>query len=887
MAGAGLIRFDGQGRPAGVNPAARESLGLAGDDEAAGGPAALLDRLLADGRFAIPDGGDAAALAAGEALVLSRRDGVRFTLALAADGDGHLLTIARTAAPPDDGPADPRALPEKHALLETVFDSLSDAVCAFDRDQRLVVWNRPYAEMFAMPDRLLQPGTPCEDLVRHTVTQTDLAPGEDVESVIAGRVAEARRFDWFDYSFRRRDGTIIEARHCPLPGGGYLRRFTDVTSRARAAEAQRAILQAIAFPMVVTRHSDGVLILGNQPAGDFFGVDLTTVTGTIRAADVYADPADRERLLEELRARGGAVDAFETSMIAAGGREARVLLSVRLFRYRGEEAILACISDISARKRAEQDLEAQWSLSRAVLEGLSQGVMAFDREHRLIAWNRRVLDLLEIPPDFPHFRRPLEEITRYVAERGGYGPGPLEEVMARRRALIAAPLPRRNERTRPDGVILETLTRALPDGGFVTTYTDITARKAAERELAASRELFELAIRAAREGISQWNLDTGELWFSPQWWALLGYGEDEAVNTVERWGELILPEDRALSLQVARDFAAGVIDDCQLVQRFRHKLGHTVHLYTRAVKVTDETGRAIRLIGSHTDITERIHAEEAVRAAKEQAERALRELKEAQAHLIQSEKMAALGSLVAGVAHEINTPVGIALTGASLLAERTQAIRRAVDDGRLRRTDLTEYLEVAAEASQLMLLNIDRAAQLIQSFKQMAVDQASEERRVFDLADYIHEVLRSLGVRLRRAAHTVEVDCPADLVMDSYPGALSQVLTNFVMNSITHAYAPGSSGRLRIMVRCPTPDEVELRYSDDGRGIDEALHAKVFEPFFTTSRGTGGSGLGLNIVYNIVTRTLKGRIALDSAPGRGTVFTLRFPRVVSCAEAVA
>ncbi|MDQ2102462.1 ATP-binding protein [Azospirillum isscasi] len=476
-------------------------------------------------------------------------------------------------------------------------------------------------------------------------------------------------------------------------------------------------------------------------------------------------------------------------------------------------------------------------------------------------------------PEFLRYHTPYAAIAGRVAGGAAFGPG--EPLPAR-----PAPADGVRECTRPDGQVVECLSRPLPDGGFVVTYTDVTERRSAERELTASRELFELAIRAAREGISQWDLRTGELWFSPHWWGLLGYGEDEMVNTVERWTELILPEDREPSMRMAADLVAGTMNECQLVQRFRHKRGHVVHMLTRAIRVVGPDGELFRLVGSHTDVSERVHAEERVHAAREEAERTLRDLKEAQAHLIQSEKMAALGSLVAGVAHEINTPIGIALTGASLMAERTRGIRRDFEAGTLRRPDFADFLDTAGEAAQLMLLNIDRAAQLIQSFKQIAVDQASEERRVFDLRDYIDEVLRSLGVRIKRATHGVTVDCPENLIIDGYPGALSQVLTNLVMNSITHGYAPGQHGTLRVTVRAVGADEVELVYADDGRGIPPELHGKVFEPFFTTSRGAGGSGLGLNIVYNIATRKLKGRIALDSAPGRGTAFTLRFPRVV-------
>lgn len=661
----------------------------------------------------------------------------------------------------------------------------------------------------------------------------------------------------------------------------------------RAGEAERAIMQAIAVPLVVTRLSDGLVMAVNQPAGLLFGVPLDEVVGRSFAKAYYTDPAERERLLAALRDGAGGVDGFETRLCRPDGSDLWAMVSARRFRFRGEDAMLACISDISARKRTEQALEAQWDQTRAVLNGLGQGVMAFDRGLRLVAWNGRAAELLGLEPEFLGYHTPYGAIARRVGEglafgSGSVGPDASSDASSDRGepAALGAPLPTRpapDERswecTRSDGQVLECLIRPLPDGGFVVTYTDVTERRNAEREIFASRELFELAIRAAREGISQWDLRTGELWLSPYWWGMLGYGEDEMVNTAVRWTELILPEDRELSVRMARDLINGAVNECQFIQRFRHKRGTVVHMLTRAIRVLGPDGELFRLVGSHTDVSERVYAEERAHAAREEAERALRDLKEAQAHLIQSEKMAALGSLVAGVAHEINTPIGIALTGASLMAERTRLIRRDFEAGTLRRPDFADFLDTAGEAAQLMLLNIDRAAQLIQSFKQIAVDQASEERRVFDLRDYIDEVLRSLGVRIKRAAHGVEVECPADLLIDGYPGALSQVLTNLVMNSIIHGYPPGQHGTLRVAVRAVGADEVELVYADDGRGIPPELHGKVFEPFFTTSRGAGGSGLGLNIVYNIATRRLKGRIALDSAPGRGTAFTLRFPRV--------
>ncbi|PGH58461.1 PAS domain-containing sensor histidine kinase [Azospirillum palustre] len=520
-----------------------------------------------------------------------------------------------------------------------------------------------------------------------------------------------------------------------------------------------------------------------------------------------------------------------------------------------------------------------WAKTSSVLDCLSQGVMAFDRDLRLVAWNRRVLELLYIDPGFPRYAQPYEAVVRHIAEQGGYGRGNVDDLVAQRLHHIRkAPWPFYNERVRPDGVIIETVTLPLPDGGFVTTYTDITRRKQAERELASSRDLLEQAIRAAREGISQWDLHGGEVWFSPQWWGLLGYSEAEMDNSRRRWEELLHPQDRDAALEMVEELATGRRSESRQLQRFRHRSGQTIFLETRVLAVAGNDGRIVRIVGAHTDVTESVHAAEAVRAARDEAERALQDLKEAQVQLIQAEKMAALGSLVAGVTHEINTPVGIALTGASLLAEKTRALRHLFEAGSLRRGDFADYIDIADEATQLMLLNIERATRLIQSFKQIAVDQASEERRVFELNQYIHEILRSLGMRIRRSGHSVEVRCPDGLTLDSYPGAFGQILTNFVINSLLHGYEPGVRGRLTVTVTA-TGGEVELVYSDDGRGIPADLHGKIFEPFFTTSRDRGGSGLGLNIVYTLVTRTLRGRLRLESEPGAGTAFTLRFPRV--------
>ena len=332
------------------------------------------------------------------------------------------------------------------------------------------------------------------------------------------------------------------------------------------------------------------------------------------------------------------------------------------------------------------------------------------------------------------------------------------------------------------------------------------------------------------------------------------------------------PADReALIERLERE---GPFRDAEI--RFRRADG-TVRWVLSSWSVIELDGEAALLTWLY-DITGRKVAEAAITAAKEEAERALGELRAAQESLIQAETMASLGQLVAGVAHEINTPIGIGLTAASHIGEQTRLLREHFAAGTLRRSVMADYLDNVGEGTRLLVANINRAAALVQSFKQVAVDQTSGERRVFELGVYIEEVLFSLRPRLKRTRLAVEVDCPESLSMDSYPGALSQVLTNLVINALVHAYGDGEAGTIRITVRPEGEAWLVLDFADDGIGIAPDHLPRVFEPFFTTKRGEGGSGLGLHIVFNTVNGVLGGSVTVRSTLGQGARFTLRLPR---------
>jgi ligand-binding sensor domain-containing protein/signal transduction histidine kinase len=255
---------------------------------------------------------------------------------------------------------------------------------------------------------------------------------------------------------------------------------------------------------------------------------------------------------------------------------------------------------------------------------------------------------------------------------------------------------------------------------------------------------------------------------------------------------------------------------------------------------------------------------------------AYRQLKETQAQLAAREKLASLGSLVAGVAHELNTPIGNSLLMASTLEEKTHTLSERFAHNALRKSDLETWIAAAREAASLIVRSLGGAADLVNSFKQVSVDLASTQRRRFDLAQACHEIAATMMNQVRRAGHTLELRVPAGIAMDSYPGPFGQVVINFINNALLHAFdAPG--GHMLLVATAVDGERVRIEFSDDGHGIPQEHLSRIFDPFFTTRMGQGGTGLGLNIAWNLVTTLLQGTIEVESAPGRGTVFVLELP----------
>ncbi|MGU3665090.1 ATP-binding protein [Methylobacterium sp. A49B] len=276
-------------------------------------------------------------------------------------------------------------------------------------------------------------------------------------------------------------------------------------------------------------------------------------------------------------------------------------------------------------------------------------------------------------------------------------------------------------------------------------------------------------------------------------------------------------------------------------------------------------------------VSEITRREGALRRAKDQADVALVELRRTQDNLVRAEKLASLGQLVAGVAHEINTPLGIALTTGTLMSDEARTFRTNLAAGTLSRSRLNHFVDRVEEGATLLCTNLTRAADLVQGFKQVAVDRVSDETRSVELATWLDDLLASLRPMLRKGGHTVERACPADLVIDTNPGVLAQIVTNLIANAVVHGFRAGQVGRITVAVSEREDGLVRMEVRDTGQGIPPEHLDRIFDPFFTTARSAGSTGLGMHIVHNLVTAKLGGRIALASELGQGTVVQIDFP----------
>jgi PAS domain S-box-containing protein len=548
--------------------------------------------------------------------------------------------------------------------------------------------------------------------------------------------------------------------------------------------------------------------------------------------------------------------------------------------------------DITERRRAESTLRR----AQYMLENTPQEVWLANTAGRLVYVNRAAAASLGYEP--------ADLLDKTVADVDPLGgdryPDQVEVLKGGAVAQFETEHLAKDGRRIPKE--LRTSYISLEGEGYICGFAqDITERKRAEEELKKREKSLSMAQQIAHLGSWELDLDSQHLSWSDEIYRIFEIDPERFGASYEAFLEAIHPDDR--------DFVNHAYTDSvrnRTPYDIEHRLlmpdGRVKYVNERCETTYDASGKPLRSMGTVLDITDRKQVEEALQRLNDELEERVElrtkelsasyaQLKEAFAtierakdELVRSEKLASLGSLVAGVAHELNTPLGNSVTVATTLAERAHLFQKDMESGNLRRSTLSDFVETTVTASDLLTRNLFKASDLITHFKQVAVDQTSAKRRPFDLGGTVAEVVLTLQPLLKKLPHRIDIQIPKGIRMDSYPGPLGQVITNLVNNALVHAFEDVPEGVIAIAASA-RDDEVCLTVSDNGRGIPPEIQSKIFDPFFTTRLGQGGSGLGMHIVYSIVTRVLGGRIDLESAPDHGTTFRLCLPLQAPAQEA--
>jgi PAS domain S-box-containing protein len=628
---------------------------------------------------------------------------------------------------------------------------------------------------------------------------------------------------------------------------------------------------------------------------------VTSVLGHSRD-DVVGKPVQTidqgwvEQMAPELwsRTAGGEDYSHETLLARKGKPPLPASLVVKHYRDGADEFLCVFAQDISVQKRVSGELMEAQALFEGFLSGLPVGAFVRDQAGKFLYVNHQ-------------FGKWNPGITVGNTLDDAYGP-PLARLMEAedRQVLDEGPQLFHHERTfdfEPRTYEIHKFPLRIPGragliGGIVS---DTSSRRQTESKMQESKAFLEAVINQSPVGIIILDANTTNILIcNVGAKELLGMDRDEDLTgkTVSYDGliwEVLNPDGTPPPLEqnpLYKAFFHQTSSNDKMI--LRRTDGQEKFVLINSGPIYDARGKFMAAIVAFLDVTElrdtqnQLEAlnhtlEEMVSARTRELSKSnaalkvtIDNLRRAQDQLIQSEKMASLGGLVAGVAHEINTPVGVGVTAASFLKEKTEALARLYDTQAMRKSDLEAYLDNARQSSGILLSNLERASNLIKSFKMISVDQSTDLRRRFKLREYFEELFVSLHPPDKKVKVAVAVEGDPGLEITSYPGTFSQVVTNLFMNSCQHGFEGRTEGRVSLLF---WTDRYKLfiRYRDNGKGMDETTLRRIYEPFYTTRRDLGGTGLGMNIVFNLVTQKLGGTINATSSPGQGTEFFLSLP----------
>lgn len=835
----------------------------------------------------------------------SRREVIMNATMVKVDGRTCVLNVARDI---EEQESMRRQLDLESERFRSLAESSPFGICVVEPPVKVTYYNARYLAITGrQPEELGQP-TPnwhADDVTR--------SQAEWEEAFRLGRGFSSER------RFVHADGHVVWTRlHAsPLLKDGQVYGFVctlEDISDTKAFERElreREERFALVFEMIpdvltIARADNGKLVNVNRNWAEAAGIPREESIGrSVIELGVWTQPQQRAEMVARLKA-GGEVRSMPVTFHHATRGEFPAVISANLVRTADVEYLMVLTHDMTnenrleaERRRAELEMQRTAEQLRSILSVMAEGVLVRDRNGRIVLHNaaaqricglsdaeivemadgrrplvyaesgERMRDIQMLP--FARVRQSGQGVAAEVLGLQGHHGDPITWVLVNAQPVFAA-----------DGSV----------DSVVSTFTDITSLKATEKALREREEQFVTLFQMSPAAMSVARHRDGVLMeVNDAWVRQFGYRREDAVGNTVAGLRMWTPADR--ERVIGPIGPRGQVDGVEVVFRRLDGQQLTCLFSARTFSFQGED----YILALPLDVTRQREIEAEIRELNQQLEARVRErtgqletanqelattlntLQRAQDELVRSEKLAGLGSIVAGVAHELNTPIGNSVTVASSLHDRTNELLAGYASGSLRRSVLEDYLNNAKASADLLLRNLFQAHELVSNFKQVAVDQASAQRREFDLAEVVNEVVATLVPMYKKTPYRMSFDLQPGIVMNSYPGPLGQVLNNLVVNSLVHGFEGRAQGQMRIACRMLADDQVEIDYSDDGVGIAAENVRRVFDPFFTTKLGRGGSGLGLNIVYNIATRVLGGKVQLESQPDQGVRFVLTLPRM--------
>lgn len=639
--------------------------------------------------------------------------------------------------------------------------------------------------------------------------------------------------------------------------------------------------------------AEGRILEINQTVADRFQIDKNSFAGELFHETPFwtHDPSEQDKIITAIKlARQGQESRFNTFNPAPEGGRIHIDFSIKpIFDDQGRVVLMLPEGrDITDKVLADRELFKSQQWLKAHFDHTPLGVIQWDMDYRVVAWNKAATKIFGYSAEDAQG----QDASFFVEEKAR----PLIKCIFDSLSKGKGGFRSVNSNLTSDGRVItcEWYNTPLADRhgkvfGIASFAYDLTEKIETQAELKQSEERYKLALQAVNDGIFDWDIDEGKIFLSEAAIHILGIDKNYDLRDDQIIINKLSPDQRPHFRKTVIAHLKGQTDSFEHEMCFETPDQQIKWVLCRGLAIPSDDDRIHRMSGSVSDITRRKLAEQKVKDLNDSLEKRVKartreletanyQLQHTQAELIQSEKMASLGGLVSGVAHEVNTPIGVGVTAISHLLDEINRLENAFKGATLKKSDFEAFFDQAKANGNMVLSNLSRAAKLVGSFKQVAVDQSSDDLRKINIIDYVHEIFLSLTPTLKKTRVKTQIEGEEQISCIMDPGALAQIITNLVMNSLTHAYELGQTGTIALSCE-EDSDGVHLLYSDDGKGMTKEVLSQIFEPFFTTRRGAGGSGLGMNIVYNLVTQRMNGKIKCISSPGNGAQFVMFFPAV--------